>query len=174
MTKGGFLILASCLLRLAGSLIISPSSGTQASGLPTSRNLNAALIEGKRELKTRVWTVPCLASIKCYMSLLTVSLTKTSLLALSATRKAGKQRASNIWRSVIMIPTLVSGSPNVISHLNEHYIKATTFGKHKSNESINQSSVSLESMKRTGYAHLPQENLLVCPGPSPFLAHLSS
>lgn len=113
-------------------------------------------------------------ALKCYISLLTVSLTITHLLALSATREAGKQMADNIWRPVIMIPTLVSGSPNVASHVNEHYIKATTFGMHKSNKSINQSSVSLESLQRTGYAHLSQENLLVCPGPSPFRTHLSS
>lgn len=112
-------------------------------------------------------------ALKCYISLLTVSLTITHLLALSATREAGKQMADNIWRPVIMIPTLVSGSPNVASHLNEH-IKATTFGMHKSNKSINQSFVSLESLQRTGCAHLSQENLLVCPGPSPFRTHLSS
>lgn len=115
-------------------------------------------------------------ALKCYISLLTVSLTITHLLALSATREAGKQRAGNIWRPV-MIPTLVSShndSPNVTSHLNEHYIKATTFGRHKSNKSINQSSVSLESLQRTGYAHLPQANLLACPGLFPFRTHLSS
>lgn len=55
MTERRFLILTSCLSRLAGSLIISPSSRIQAAGLPSSWDLNTlSEIEGKRDLKILV------------------------------------------------------------------------------------------------------------------------